>query len=593
MEKTIDVEKIEKTSINESATQMFLKLDATERRLLKRSYRDFKPVFSLNPYARSYFQKNNFDYILFIDARINSCYIRIKDYLDKNKHRISACYCVGDADFIVEYSATELLHERIKKDIFNLMYKLPQEDDEQLVQAYKVIKVIRLKRTDVNFRRSQDYVLSLDEIAKVSSMQRDYSSSQVHKSFRSDQDIKDFLAEMRERQILLGYYSMGTPEFPVIRAYILLLFCRGAYDIFILRNLKLKEKIIDFSGIDIESGDPQFYGHANYLITAEFSNIDEYHEWKDYLYLESSKNEHQVNVQTFIVENLISEIPLGIDDYILFDDIAKGYNPSGNNKFFLGYPIFYRETKTEYKICMSTATLKENGLIIGEPGTGKTYTAMILANKLVRKGKRVHIIDCTGGIASKFNEVYPNSSNVSITRINTDNIKPANIFHSSGSGIFFYQPAACKYSDVAKMFLNTILSMPNPDENRVTTDVVIFEEAHLLFDDEETNIAVRNCITICGRKGFGLWFSTQHLSSFPLALLPNLRNKIIHRVSHAEKDVVAHLLLENDGENIFGNLSDELANLSSGQAIISLVFPDGSRDVDRSPLKIQVINGDN
>ena len=212
--------KREKRNLEVISKKMFLELSKPEATALKKAYNNFKPAFSLNPYAITFFQKSINNYLLFIDARINSCYLRVKEFLEKNKHKITSCCCVGDADFIVEYSATDIIHERFKKEIYDLMEKAPKENPkDKLVESFKLSKTFIFKGTENNYTERNEYELSQEEIQQISQIQGDYSKKNV---FQNESQLKNFLHDLRDRQILLGYYPLGETVKPTGLCFIII-----------------------------------------------------------------------------------------------------------------------------------------------------------------------------------------------------------------------------------------------------------------------------------------------------------------------------------------------------------------------------------
>jgi len=579
-----------KLDIKAISQKFFFDLNPSEQKALRDKYHHFGHAIILNPYARKYILKNTDDYVLFVDARRNDCYLDIKKLLEDNREKFSSFCCAGDADFIIEYSATENVHKAFLKEIYDLVKQAPKESEtENLVETFKISKVFRTKGVDNNCPENKpSYQVSEDDIQKLSQIQNDYTGKVSREIFNKNSELRRFLTGLKDEQIIMGYCPLGEQKITNIKSCVLLLYGNLGYENVIIRDTKIYNKIIDFYSISrVGSGDP-FYEYAKYLITAEFTDISEYNEWKEYLYKKSLDSGQTVNVMAFVYEKTISEIPMGIGDYALFDRIATSYsNNDNNNTLFLGNPYFFNTMKDKYKICMYMKTLKENGLIIGEPSTGKTFTAMIIAKKLYDRGKRVHIVDCTGGISNKFSEVYKTRANF-IENVDVSNYDKSNIFGQENK-IFFYMPDKDNYCHLTNYMLNHIIKMLDNDESRITNDILLFEEAHLLFNDETTIKSILECITISGRKGFSIWFSTQKLSSFPQRLLSNLKNKIIHRIDDADKKNVANILLINGGETIYNDLEHELVNLERGQAVVSFVFPVGTKDMELSPLKIKVM----
>ena len=62
-----------------------------------------------------------------------------KELLEKNKHKFTSFSCIGDADYIVEYTATEAVHNRFEKEIYDLLETAPKENPgEKLVESFKI-----------------------------------------------------------------------------------------------------------------------------------------------------------------------------------------------------------------------------------------------------------------------------------------------------------------------------------------------------------------------------------------------------------------------------------------------------------------------
>lgn len=572
--------------------KLLFDLSGPERKGIRNLYQSPKFTFTINPFTLKKIQPNTAQYVMFIDARINECYLNIKNFLEKNKHKISAVCSAGDADFIVEYSTNETSHNLFKKEIYDLLKTAPRESkDEGLIKSYKISKTHISKGTNNNFTELPNYELTNDEIQKLTLLQKDYTNKKNYEPIKDEKDVKKFLHDLKERQIILSYYIIGEQIRPVTKAYILMLYTKPGFADFIFQEPQIKESIIDFNMIAVDdAGDDEFYKLANFLIIAEFPSISDYHEWKEKMYKISLENNLQINVMTFITEHIVSEIPVGIGNYALFDEICKSYNTGLNDKVVFGHPYYYSELKTEYNICINLKTLKEHGFIIGEPGQGKTYTAMILAKKLFDKKKRVHIVDASGGISDKFKEVFPNLIDSDVVKHVEITDKLLNDFSLVKShNIHFYQPEKDKLNAFAKNIFDYIISMANPDESRTTNDIVIFEEAHLLFRNEETKSSIMEAITISGRKGISIWFSTQKLSFFPSTLLSNLRNRIIHKIDNNEKSAVAELLRRSGEETIYENLEKELVSLQKTQAIVSFVYEKNGVDMELSPIKIGIL----
>jgi len=584
----------QKVDLRTISCKNFLDLSAAHQKALRSHYSNFSPAIILNPYARKSISKDRRDYVLLIDARRNEFYFEIKKLLEESRDKFSSYCCTGDADFVVEYSATENVHKMLLKEIESLLEQAPSAIGEELVTVFEIEKVFRAKGTDNNCNSNKrNFNISEEDVQKLSQIQYDYditTSEEVRSLFGNKQSLQRFLSRLQTEQIIMGFCPLGKPKTLSTKLCVLLVYGDVGYENVILGDRRLSERVVDFYSVNksVTDSEDSFYKHVKHLIIAEFSNINEYGKWKEYLYKVSLEKRKNINVMTFAYEDTIAEIPMGLSDYALFDKVAKSYDTSGKNMIYMGFPYFLNALKENLKICLNTHTLKENGLIIGEPSSGKTFTAMIVAKKIFGNDRRVHVVDCTGDIANKFSEVYSENEKSIVETIDTFDPTRKNIF-GQNQKIHFYTPNRKNYCDLAKQMLQQIIDMQNPDTTRTTRDILIFEEAHLLFNDEATLKSILECITISGRKGFSIWFSTQKLSSFPQKLISNLRNKIVHRIDRSETKDVADMLLVRGEETLYTNLEEELVKLARGDAFVSFVFPDGAEEVERSPLKIKIM----
>jgi len=570
----------------------FLDLSQQQKNLLNSLYLELLPAFTLNPHAIKYFQGQTDNYFIVIDVRLNSVYIRVKEFLNNNRDKISSYCCIGDADFIVEISATKPVYKNLEKQLFDLLDRTPiapRDGEEKLIQSFSLPETHILKSKEVGIKRDR-YDLSSKEKQLMTKIQGSYASDNALDMFGgSKQRRKDFLNKLHTQGILLGYTYLGIRK-DTVKAYMLLQYTRPGYVEFILRTPEIVNKIVDFHSLKAECVDDKFYAQSNFLITGEFSNIDEYHKWKETLYYTSYKEEQQINIMTFIVENVISEHPRGIGNYALFEEIVQRYSKNCDNGILVGHPFYLNEEQKQSEICLNLSMLKEHGFIIGEPGTGKTYTAVSLINKISARGINVHIIDCSKGVRVKFAEVYPDFSPQKIIQIDTEQQPSAAPLVEQGNGeIFVYEPSSTVYCDFVKKVFQFIIALEVKDNTRVTKDVIFFEEAHLFLRDEEANKEAINCITIAGRKGYSLWFLTQKLSHFGSKMLvSNIRNRVAHSVdSEAQLDVAA-LLVGDSSDSVIDDLPHELVNLGKGEAIVSFMRPQEGRDLALMPIKIKV-----
>lgn len=577
-----------KKSFSSVEHKSYFDLNGKEKKFIEELIREKKIKclsYSLNPEFLNKIQPNLFNYIMFIDARRADYYFKIKQYIEERRDQFNSYLTTGDADFIISYSATKTNHHIIKKEVSQILDKIPVETQDALVQCFQVSKQLILKGKTCSTDYNETEELTFDEKIKISASLCNYYSEKVVKRFRSIKAVKDFLKKLEKNDILETYYTIGGfPE--KIKAIVLILYTDVGYEKIFKTNKEIAKNIVDLYELSGENIVDPFFKRANYAIFGEFQNMAQYHEWKEKVYNSSIQNSQLINFMTYVVEDTISEIPQTIGDLKGFEELCESYFKSKGQRIFVGNPYYYDEVEENKSIYLNPDYLKEQGLIIGYMNSGKTYSAIELSKRYVKEGLRVHFLDCTGGLTGKIKKEFPEIMEQALfSEVSIDKDQQGDL--ANNSGLTVYNIPEAEYFSFVKKLLNKIQEKPD-STGRKTTDMVIFEEAHKLFKDKETVDKLFTTIKFVGRKGLSLWFSTQRFSDFPydasgVNFAKDLKNRIIHKIDESEANSIADFLCPDDKTNTY-LLVEELKKLIPGQAIVSFY----NEDTQLKPVKVSV-----
>lgn len=580
------------TETKELSKTMYYDLSDSQKEMVSECFKQYKALFAINPYVIEFLQPKTNDYIMFVDARDSDCYDKVKQYLEANKNNVSSYCCIGDADYYVEYLGSQAAFERFKNCLAELLKDASKGTGESLIQAYRITEHHIIKRSKFKIPANGEYEISSDEIRTISRIQNDYSAKAVLQLFEGKdkkKQLKKFFANLTSKQILLGYYASGEPV-ATIRACVLILYTRPNDEEYIIKNRDIMDNVIDLYSIMIDGTDyDPYYAKANLFVLAEFSSVYEYNNWKQTLYTMFSGKGIKVNVFTFVLERYISEIPKSVGNYALFNEIVCDYGEICNQKGIkVGCPIYLDSMRGNMIVCLHLDTIKENGIIVGEPKCGKTCTSVVIASNMLKQRVRVHIVDYSSGITvKKFESVHGALPKSRIVEIGDGDLNYSDPFRTS-EHVFIYRPAKENVLRLAVSMLDKIEKMSDSDNVRTTRDVLIFEEAKVLLSDHRFVEKVRNTILQSGRKGYSIWFSTQKIGHIPDELFSNLRNMIVHKIDSNDTAKVASLLLRKKQECIYSNLEQELEVLQIGEALVSFVISKGNGEFEPGPVKIKV-----
>jgi hypothetical protein len=531
-------------------------------------------TFSINPNFLLKLQPNIHQYIMFIDARRADYYFKVKEYIEGKKEYVNAFFTTGDADYIVHYSTTEAIHNTIKKEILEILNKIIQVDDtEELIQCFRVSKQMMIKGKPSSSNIPDTDELTFDDRSKVAHLLNNYHSEKNTKRLGSPLLLKKFLKELERKDILENYYAITTIN-SKIKAVVLILYTAPGFDNIFRTDREIAKNIIDLYEVKGDNLTDPWFQRANYAIFASFNSMNEYHSWKERVYTESLQISQTINFMTYVVEDTISEIPQSIGNLREFEELIIMYNKSPKaEKILMGKPFYYDEVEENQEVSLNAEFLKDQGMFIGYMGSGKTYTAVEFAKRLTKQGINVHFIDTTNGILKKIDEDFSELKGTdSLVQIEVNGKEDVNLFNGGGK-IYIYNVKGEEYPDFVASICTKIEGYGG-SPGRKTTDVIIFEEAHILFSDPKATKKIFKTIKFAGRNGCSLWFSTQKLADFPIDgtntnLASLLKNRVVQKIEPSEAESIAHFLSEND-KAILYTTRESLRKLNKGEALVSL-----------------------
>ena len=578
------------TIFNSAKKKCYFDLTTSEKRLMDSFFREGRILcysYILNPAFLKKIQPNLNNYILFIDARRADFYTDIKNYILSRKAQLNGFFTTGDSDFIISYSSTEAIHNTIKTDLMELLNLAPKEDSQdELILSFKITQPLMLKGEfcSVGYNKGED-VITFNDKVKIASTLCNYNSEKSIKKFTDKGKVKQFLTRLEKNDIIDGYYCI-TPPSQKLKAVVLVLYTQpGYYDKVVKEKKSISKYIIDLFEIQADKINSGFYTRANFAILGEFSSMAEYHKWKEEVYELSLGNSQKINFMTFIIEDVISEIPQTFGGLREFDDLCKLYNGSSQASIEIGHPFYYDEIEDSRMVKLKFENLKDHGMIIGYQGSGKTYTALELCKRFSFEGLKVHILDSTGGIQKKLNEDFPEL--IATGKVANLTIEKGNkVILNNSKDLSLYKIDEDEYCNLVENILSDINKIDD-STGRKTTDIIIFEEALKLFNNVKTLEKIMQVIKVAGRKGFSLWFSTQNFNHFPIVngvyLVNDLKNRIIQKIEDTEAENIALFLCENDKSSLIP-IREELKELTKGQALVSFY----QNNTQLKPIKVAI-----
>jgi hypothetical protein len=558
--------------------------------------------FIINPLTSKKIQPNVSDFIVFIDSRRADVYTQVRNYLNSRKHLFTSYCAIGDADFVIIFRGVDQVFEEFKSDMLRIHKKAPVEvSAKELINCYRVRNYHMLGGVTTNALadvEDDDLINDQDSIAEIDLLQRNYRSNIVKKNYR-DNDVKNLLNRWRRKGVIANFNIIRDFIPYKIKAYILILYATPKIVNDIRQDKIIRKNIKDLFEVaaDPDFGE-KFYRMVNYILVAEFDNINSYHKWKETLY-DMALEVDNINVFTFVVEARISEVPLGLGRRHEYSKLCGLY--SGREQIIeIGYPSYLEKEDTTKTIGIDSDVIPLHGLICGEKETGKSTTVVTLATAVNKLSAAVHVIDLTKDATSKLKEVSKRLG-ISVVTVDINNfINTTFDINAIERNIYLYDTSSENETQkVAEKLLNSIKEIKGKE--RELKHMFLFEEAHTLFVNAVTLPSLLfSVIEYAGRKGVGLWFSTQklsHLCHDNKCLYNYLPNIILHKMTLEDEIKLGSTILSGfqkqqtfqEFEGLY-DLPTSIAQLNRGEAFVSFCRRHNGKTLSLPPLKVKMIS---
>jgi hypothetical protein len=514
--------------------------------------------------------------------------------------------------YVISPEIEQDFNNKFRLDILNILRKGPVEKKyvPSLLTSFQITKPLILGGRSIKDEEIQDdeFIKDSSNLVKLEEAYIDYLSDQAKERLGGENNIKKFLKNLENKGIIISYKIIHKFAHFKCRFYITLSYCEPS-SIDIIRNDKnLLKKIIDLYEITSHKDNVDVFDiHTTYLIIGEFSNLDDYHKWKEQLY-DLLKNTNTINVFSFPVEGTLQEGAHYISNFPRFYDVCHSYAIGlADAKIQIGNPIFRgEESIADLPIYLNLNVLNHHGLILGEPGTGKTWTMWLLAKQILDKGKTVHIIDPTGGAREKiewFLKVGMLKEQYIRENIETiDFLRFKNEINELPTGkIFIYkinvENIKKELPELFDKFKFLIEKREgSTQKERYIDNVVFFEEAHELFTLHKSYIDTASSLLVnAERKGVSVWLSLHSPSQLSrsdasndfMFICKHLKNRIVHKISETDIQVVFDLLLKPElEEDYFYDMLKELSEIPKPLYAFIKIKTNGNNYL--SPLKIKI-----
>lgn len=553
-------------------------------------------ICHINPFLSKKLNLDLAQYYVLLDARGATPYAQIKSYLMSASVRpvVSSFCTTGDTDFVVTMFADEAGLKRFLEPIDEILQNCPETraNKEEIKNVYKVV-VSAKAPCMLCGRKVRPYENGSPLTnSELEYLQRDYRNAPQLKRL-SREKASQYLDNLLSKNAICGCSVLTDFMAYQIRVYILL--SLGSDQVETITDTRsIRDKIIALHTLQWIEGSDEFYRRATTMIVASFSDMPEYHRWKEELY-----RLLPTNCFSFPVEAIISEHPSTVGNYLEYEELCHQYSEEDipeKKQVFLGHPYYLGDIQKDKRVQMDVRFAREHGLILGSPNSGKTFTITKLAERIAKLGIKVDVIDMTGGISSTLRKL--NTPKKLLQKIpRTTNLK--RVFSGGRQGIIrVFEPKSRKELVRVIDALFTYIEEAQDAEDRRISRIVFIDEAHIAFDDRALKQRLFSIIEFAGRRGVGLYFSTQKLSHIPqkgeagvneVNLANSLGNRIIHAVYSDEVRQVADLLKAAANDGVLYDVESELKALAPGEAFVALSRggPGDSR-LRLAPLKIKI-----
>lgn len=546
-------------------------------------------TFSIDPRVLQKINRSLKRYAIFIDCRRADIYSEIKKYLHENRLMASGFCTTGDADYVITCTTYKNDFDKFKNQLLEMLKNAPLLQDENvtdLINSYELrrVDVVDGKRIDGQVYEQPEFDLNF--LTKLHLVLNDYRNKKNRICFTEDSEVKSFLDLLKRKKVLVNYRIIRDFLPIKIRVYILLLYTEPQHVEKIMREGELLKPIVELSAVTpIEISD-EFYNRVNYLICAEFDNLNRYHKWKESIY----KIANRVNVFSFNVEARISELPEAIGNYIGFFELCSQYSKG----IRIGQPIFLNPEPWKADICLNfEECMGQHGLICGGKDTGKTSTMVLLANKFLEKEKYIFIVDKTEGSKNAFSKIGKEFYEKNIREVYWNDAAKVD-FKRLEHRIYLFRPKDDKELSSMVGFLLDKIKEVKKEKERNVDYVYFFEEADVLFTmgDGETAKSLFSELQYVGRECVSVWLSVHapsHLVIGGKNLGDELKNRIFHRLDTKKEAEMASEFLTSSikkEESLYPNIAPEITELGKGECFLS--FWSTTNNLNLAPIKVKI-----
>jgi hypothetical protein len=524
-------------------------------------------------------------FFIFIDVKNATTKIKICEYL--KSRNLMSYNLASDMDILVTMLTAS---DNIQEFWDDIRKKFGKTIEFHTFRAKRPICLERKKIRDI-----APYISDIElNSFLLSKIQMNYA----------DNDLKDLYKKLKDEKILVGHSIIyNFAKLNEVRDFALFFNINKSIEKQFLQMPEIFENIIDLCEVEYkhmpgggaEKDYTSFYAGAQYLGLLEFSSPMERDTWEKMVGTIFADS----NVFFFPISSIVFPGPYGISD-LEFGKRCDDY--SCENIIPFGTVVYDGITINEEEVGLINSSLNNNGLILGQPKTGKTTPVLLMISHLIKKGLTVHLLNLTKDDIHKFNKKFENKTNIHNIR---DLEKSSNGFSSFKKGfVHLYSLNEHKISDLecSNIILNAIKKTPsvisngnnNIKKSRILNHVIIIDEAHDIFAGPSNKQIINDFSRILQKLshyGIALYIVTQKLSHLKInnkeSLIPSLKNRIIYRVDKEEASDASELLSEDGVDSIYV-FEKEIPSLDNYNAFVRFTKPNGEILL---PIKIRFKKG--
>ena len=527
-------------------------------------------------------------YIFTIDTLRAGIYEAVLSFIQKSTTNVNSYFTGGSADFICDIHASDDYYKSLYDDLVDILKKAGAgrfEDVKSLIAVYRVDKAVMMcgkLLADLGTPSPDVVSLVKQDVAKFELAYRNYMAEDTRAAFGGDRKVREYLERLERGRAIVGYHGRIDHCGRVDREYVPL--CNGRpLDKLIQeggaaeRRAPLLKPVVELLSVSPIKPTDAAEREVTHVLINEYDSPGERNVWRRRLYSELG---HDVNLFTFPLEGTISQSAIVLSD--LPEAIEESRLYAGPMR--IGSLSHSAAPPEKFTVSMRPESLANQGVTLGRPGSGKTYTDCVLIEEAAKYIKKIIVIDdaATHGIRNKLSpsrdgttelvKYLPIATDVSDARI-------AALIRDIPSGVVVVEAGPGMMPRVLDACLNEIEScgVNSGNEPRAVIGLLLVEEANdALGDGADREKRVRRLEALLNkafRQGWCIWLSTQQLrhlgydkeSALRVARL--LRNRIIHIPEQSDVDLIRNMLSDVPPHQL-RNKVDLLVNCKRGLALM-------------------------